>query len=38
MNFENEDENGEELYTDEEYEAAQKYHTDRINQLDWTKY
>ena len=38
MNFENEDENGEELYTDEEYEAAQKYHTDKINQLDWTKY
>ena len=38
MNFENEDENGEELYTDEEYEAAQKYHTDKINQLDWSKY
>lgn len=26
------------LYTDEEYDAAQKYHTDKINQLDWTKY
>ena len=38
MNFENEDENGEELYTDEEYTAAQRYHTDKINQLDWTKY
>ena len=40
MNFENEDENGEELYTDEEYEAAQKYHTDKINQElpDWSKY
>ena len=38
MNFEEEDDNGEELYTDEEYESAQKYHTDKINQLDWTKY
>ena len=33
MNFE---EKG--LYTDEEYSTAQKYHTDKINQLDWTKY
>ena len=32
MNFESEDENGEELYTDEEYEVAQKYHTNKINQ------
>jgi len=38
MNFEEEDDNGEELYTDEEYTSAQKYHTDKINQLDWTKY
>ena len=40
MNFESEDENGEELYTDEEYEVAQKYHTDKINQElpDWPKY
>ena len=38
MNFEEEDNNGEELYTDEEYEAAQKYHTDKINQLNGTKY
>ena len=40
MNFEEEDNNGEELYTDEEYEAAQKYHTDKINQElpDWSKY
>ena len=40
MNFESEDENGEELYTDEEYGVAQKYHTDKINQElpDWTKY
>ncbi len=38
MNFEEEDDNGEELYTDEEYESAQKYHTDKINQLNWTKY
>ena len=33
MNFEEKD-----LYTDEEYSTAQKYHTDKINQLDWTKY
>lgn len=28
------------LYTDEEYDAAQKYHTDKINTevSDWTKY
>ena len=32
MNFESEDENGEELYTDEEYEVAQKYHSNKINQ------
>ena len=40
MNFESEDENGEELYTDEEYGVAQKYHTDKINQElpDWPKY
>ena len=39
MNFEEYDEEtDEELYTDEEYTAAQKYHTDKINQLDWTKY
>ena len=40
MNFESEDENGEELYTDEEYEVAQKYHTNKINQElpDWPKY
>ena len=38
MNFEEEDDNGEELYTDEEYTSAQKYHTDKINQLNWTKY
>ena len=39
MNFEEYDEEtDEELYTDEEYEAAQKYHTDKINQLNWTKY
>ena len=39
MNFEEYDEEtDEELYTDEEYTAAQRYHTDRINQLDWTKY
>jgi len=40
MNFENEDENGEELYTDEEYTAAQKYHTDKINTevSGWSKY
>ena len=24
--------------TDEEYDEAQRYHTDKINQLDWTKY
>ena len=40
MNFEEEDENGEELYTDEELEEAAKYHTNKINQElpDWTKY
>tara|TARA_B100001094_G_scaffold22030_1_gene18661 strand:+ start:707 stop:1165 length:459 start_codon:yes stop_codon:yes gene_type:complete len=39
MNFEEYDEEtDEELYTDEEYTAAQRYHTDKINQLDWTKY
>ena len=40
MNFESEDENGKELYTDEEYGVAQKYHTDKINQElpDWPKY
>ena len=40
MNFESEDEYGEELYTDEEYEVAQKYHTNKINQElpDWPKY
>ena len=40
MNFEEEDENGKELYPDEEYEAAQKYHTDKINRElpDWSKY
>ena len=40
MNFENQDENGEDLYTDEEYEAAQKYHTDKINTevSGWSKY
>ena len=39
MNFEEYDEEtDEELYTDEEYEVAQKYHTDKINQLNWTKY
>ena len=40
MNFESEDENGEELYTDEEYGVAQKYHTNKINQElpDWPIY
>ena len=39
MNFEEYDEEtDEELYTDEEYDEAQRYHTDKINQLDWTKY
>jgi hypothetical protein len=40
MNFEEEDENGEELYTDEELEEAVEYHTNKINQElpDWTKY
>jgi len=40
MHFEEEDENGKELYPDEEYEAAQKYHTDKINRElpDWSKY
>ena len=40
MNFESEDENGEELYTDEEYDVSQKYHTNKINQElpDWPKY
>ena len=39
MNFEEYNkETGEDLYTDEEYTSAQKYHTDKINQLDWTKY
>tara|TARA_Y100001980_G_C14462440_1_gene244086 strand:+ start:449 stop:832 length:384 start_codon:yes stop_codon:yes gene_type:complete len=38
MNFDEEDDNGEELYTSEEYDEAVEYHTDKINQLDWTKY
>ena len=38
MNFEEEDDNGEELYTSEEYDEAVEYHTNKINQLDWTKY
>ena len=40
MNFEEEDENGEELYTDEELEEAVEYHTNKINQElpDWPKY
>ena len=40
MNFEEEDENGKELYTDEELEEAVEYHTNKINQElpDWTKY
>ena len=41
MNFEQYDEEtDEELYTDEEYDKAQKYHTDKINNEipDWTKY
>lgn len=41
MNFEEYDkEIGEDLYTDEEYTKAQKYHTDKINNEipDWTKY
>ena len=40
MNFEEEDENGEDLYTDEELEEAVEYHTNKINQElpDWTKY
>jgi len=40
MSFEEEDENGEELYTDEELEEAVEYHTNKINQElpDWTKY
>ena len=32
MNFEEEDENGEELYTDEELLEAVEYHTNKINQ------
>ena len=38
MNFDEEDDNGEELYTSEEYDEAVEYHTNKINQLDWTKY
>ena len=41
MNFEEYDkETGEDLYTDEEYTKAQKYHTDKINNEipDWAKY
>ena len=41
MNFEEySKETGEDLYTDEEYDKAQKYHTDKINNEipDWTKY
>ena len=41
MNFEEYNkETGEDLYTDEEYDKAQKYHTDKINNEipDWTKY
>ena len=38
MNFEEEDDNGEELYTDEEYDEAVAYHNSEINQLNWTKY
>ena len=41
MNFEEYDKKtGEDLYTDEEYDKAQKYHTDKINNdiPDWTKY
>ena len=40
MNFEEEDENGEDLYTDEELEEAVEYHTNKINQElpDWPKY
>ena len=41
MNFEEYNkETGEDLYTDKEYDKAQKYHTDKINNEipDWTKY
>ena len=39
MNFEEYDEEtGEELYTDEEYDEAVEYHNSEINQLNWTKY
>jgi hypothetical protein len=39
MNFEEVDEEtGEELYTDEEYDEAVAYHNSEINQLNWTKY
>ena len=39
MNFEEYDEEtGEELYTDEEYDEAVAYHNSEINQLNWTKY
>ena len=41
MNFEEYNkETGEDLYTDKEYDKAQKYHTDKINNEipDWTKH
>lgn len=39
MNFEEVDEEtGEELYTDEEYDEAVAYHNSEINQLNWCKY